>query len=150
MLLLVTDSNSFKGGIIITETKKMRNTPQRKLVLKIVNESLDHPTAETVYQRARDIDPTISMGTVYRNLSILSQLGEILDLPMPTGPNHYDYKQKPHAHFYCKKCGNVIDVPMCQLIEKINFEELLPHCQVDGCGIVFTGTCSNCCDKNSK
>ena len=127
----------------------MRNTPQRKLILKIVNESIDHPTAEIIYQRAREIDSTISIGTVYRNLSILSQIGEILDLPMPLGPDHYDYKQKPHAHFYCKNCGNVIDVPFCELFDKIELEKILPNCQVDGCGMVFTGTCSNCCNKTT-
>jgi len=54
-----------------------------------------HPTADEVYEMARKGNPNISRGTVYRNLNLLAENGEIARLNMPIGPDHYDC-QTPH------------------------------------------------------
>ena len=89
-----------------------RDTPQRKLIRTILGSCHDHPTAETVFERARAIRPRIGFGTVYRNLSVLADDGEILRLPVPGGPDRFDGTVADHGHFYCRTCGAFGDVPL--------------------------------------
>ena len=86
-----------------------RNTPQRALVLEIVRANLNHHTADEIYELARERDPDISKGTVYRNLNLLSEMDEIRKLPMPIGPDHYDFNMANHYHFICRGCCQVTD-----------------------------------------
>ena len=95
----------------IKDTKQVRNTPQRQLVKKIIDESCDHPTADTVYKRVIAHDPKVSLGTVYRNLDFLSESGQILRIRLPSGPDHFDFNMTPHIHFYCTECLNISDMP---------------------------------------
>lgn len=88
----------------------MRNTKQRQLVLGLVTDYGTHPTADEIYEQARDRDPRISRGTVYRNLNVLSEAGEIRKLNMPTGPDHFDCRMDNHYHFLCRSCHKVVDV----------------------------------------
>lgn len=92
-----------------SETPSRRNTHQRTLVLKILTGNTAHPTADEVYELARKTDPSISKGTVYRNLNLLADMGEIRKLPMPFGPDHYDFNMKYHYHFICRCCKKVVD-----------------------------------------
>lgn len=70
----------------------------------------DHPTAETVFLRARVAQPNISLGTVYRNLGQLAKSGEILTIETAEGKLHYDGDTSVHQHFICSECGTIIDV----------------------------------------
>lgn len=89
--------------------KPLRSSRQRQLVLELVKSNMDHPTADEIYSLARQRDPNISKGTVYRNLNLLYDLGEIKKLPMPFGPDHYDFNLTDHCHFICRCCGRVTD-----------------------------------------
>ena len=95
----------------MSKSTVLRNTPQRKIVLETVLQSLDHPTAETIFKRAAEKSPKISLGTVYRNLAILSELGQIKKLSSPLGPDHYDFNLSDHCHFLCSSCGEMLDIP---------------------------------------
>ncbi len=79
----------------------------------------DHPTADVVYENVRKIYPNISLGTVYRNLSLLSELGEIQKLSNFGGADHFDGCVTPHCHFMCKKCGQVLDLETEDLNEAL-------------------------------
>ena len=89
----------------------MRNTNQRNTVLKVVEASCDHPSAETIYFRCREIMPEISLGTVYRNLKVLVEMGKIREVSILNAGDRYDKTIGLHAHFRCKHCGQVLDVP---------------------------------------
>ena len=52
----------------------LKMTDQRRIILRVLSEAIDHPSVETVYRRAKDIDATISMATVYRTLNLLDEL----------------------------------------------------------------------------
>ena len=88
--------------------------------------------------------PNISLGTVYRNLTFLSDLGEILRLRVGDGTDHFDADTSPHNHFVCKECGSVIDLQM-ENIDYINeaaaknFDGI-----VQGHTTYFYGICGNC------
>ena len=88
-----------------------RNTKQRKLVLDAVRQSYNHPTADEIYNVVRAQDDKISRGTVYRNLNLLADAGEIFSIKTPGG-SRFDRTVEPHAHIICTSCSRVIDVPL--------------------------------------
>ena len=78
---------------------------QRESIVNFLASRTDHPTAETIYQNIKKEFPNISLGTVYRNLSLLEEIGEIIKISTGVGPDHYDYNTAPHYHFICRGCG---------------------------------------------
>lgn len=87
-----------------------RNTRQRQLVLDTVRELHNHPTADEVYQYARQKDSKISRATVYRNLGLLCETGQLLGIRVP-GSKRFDDTVEPHSHLMCRECGAIVDVP---------------------------------------
>jgi Fe2+ or Zn2+ uptake regulation protein len=88
-----------------------RSTPQLAVVLDAVQSSgTEHPTAERIYERVRRILPSISLGTVYRNLQRLVQEGRIGAAQLGARSLHYDPTITPHDHFVCRECGRVEDL----------------------------------------
>lgn len=88
----------------------MRYSRQRELITEIIKGRKDHPTADMIYQSAREIEPNISLGTVYRNLKLLSDEKEIITLETEDKRLHYDGDTSRHSHFICSKCGRIIDL----------------------------------------
>lgn len=121
----------------------MRHTKQRNLVLDIVNNSYSHPTAYMVYQECVSVLPNISLGTVYRNLNTLVELGSIQRLEVPGHIDRYD-KILDHDHFICLKCGNIIDLER----SKISYNEMIDGNLVRNCKIRYEGICSDCLKNN--
>jgi Fur family peroxide stress response transcriptional regulator len=80
-------------------------------MLYLLRSADSHPSADWVYQRLRGQYPDLSLGTVYRNLNQLSELGEIKSVGVVNGQERYDARTEPHAHFICTGCGAVIDLP---------------------------------------
>ena len=90
---------------------RIRNTRQRQLVLEAVRARMDHPSADEIYLDVRRMDARISRGTVYRNLNILAESGEIAHVEAPSA-DRYDLRAEPHYHLYCLSCGAVADAPL--------------------------------------
>ena len=88
----------------------MKYSRQRELILETVQRSDDHPTADTIYTRVRAQDPKVSLGTVYRNLNLLCENGQLLKVPIPGASDRFDHTLGDHAHAYCEACGSVTDV----------------------------------------
>ena len=80
----------------------LKRSKQRESIKKFLISRYDHPTAETVYMNIKEEFPNISLGTVYRNLSLLADIGEIQKLSTGIGPDRFDGNPKPHYHFICK------------------------------------------------
>ena len=77
---------------------KNRNTLQRRLVLETVQRMHNHPTAEEIFREISSENTLISKATVYRNLKILSEQGEIQHIPIPNGADCFDFNNTPHYH----------------------------------------------------
>lgn len=90
----------------------MRNTRQREVVLDAVRSSMEHPTAEWVYRRARRRIPRISLGTVYRNLKQLAEAGLIREIQAGGQSIRFDGNTGPHHHVRCVRCGRVNDLEL--------------------------------------
>ena len=92
--------------------------------------------------------PNISLGTVYRNLSLLADLGQIRKITTGTGAEHYDGDIHPHNHFICKCCGKVTD--MNDFIDNSKIRDLASgqfDGRIDECNIQFYGVCGECLKK---
>ena len=121
-----------------------RITTQRSLVLEAVKEFRRHVTADEVYDAIVKKQPHISRGTVYRNLNLLSDIGEIRKVEMPNGADRFDYLCREHYHARCIKCGRVLDVEM-EFIDDLEKNIKDTHgFEFIGHDIIFKGICHEC------
>lgn len=121
----------------------MNNSQQRDTILKVVNSSCDHPNAEVVLERAREIMPSINIATVYRNLAVLESAKKILRISIPNG-DRFDKTLTPHAHFRCQKCDKIFDIDLADLNQCVIDTRRKYSCQIDKVDLVFSGLCVNC------
>jgi Fe2+ or Zn2+ uptake regulation protein len=123
--------------------RQARNTKQLQIIWNAVKDDKSHPTADQIYDRVRKKLPTISLGTVYRNLQKLVS-DKKLQVLMRGRSQHFDPLAEPHQHFICESCDRVYDV----LID--NRREIrpvkLPHegFKVTSHQLAFYGTCKHC------
>lgn len=91
----------------------VRPTAQRELVLKVVLEKRDHPTADEIFARVKSRMPTISLATVYNCLDALVQSGLVRQVNLERAPTRYCPNLHEHAHFHDERTGRIhdIDVP---------------------------------------
>lgn len=120
-----------------------RQTRQRRVVYESVKRSKSHPTADMIFDRVRRALPNISLGTVYRNLSVLKEQGLLNELHGTDRKTHYDANLHPHAHFTCLKCGAITDIMECPEVNWHSLEELA-GCSVNDQRIEFNGICRSC------
>ncbi len=127
----------------------LKYSRQREIIKENLMCRTDHPTADMVYVDVREAMPNISLGTVYRNLQLLTDIGEVQKLNVGDGVDHFDAKTIPHYHFICTRCGSVIDLKMDNIdtirdIAGVNFDG-----QIAGHITYFYGVCGDCCKKEN-
>lgn len=87
-----------------------RLTKQRETILSILRSTRSHPTADWIYEEAKKEIPHISKGTVYRNLRVLRENGQVAELNLDGNESRFEAKRQSHYHFRCERCGRVFDV----------------------------------------
>lgn len=92
-------------------------TAQRKLIHKIIIESDEHPTAERIYELAKREMPSIGLATIYRNLRLMLEAGEIRHIAVYGKADRYDKTLTPHDHCFCANCGKVIDCDITGMMD---------------------------------
>ncbi|TFG13416.1 MAG: transcriptional repressor [Promethearchaeota archaeon] len=104
-------------------------TTQRLAIYKYIISRDDHPTTEQIYQALKKDHPTISLGTIYKTLHLLKQLGLIQELGFNEGSIRYDPNMELHINIVCTKCGHIDDYESKsfnknwkELISNLNFE----------------------------
>jgi Fur family peroxide stress response transcriptional regulator len=104
----------------------------------------NHPSADDVYERLRNDNPSISRATVYRNLELLAKQGKILHIRMPNGADCFDFNTSEHYHLRCDICRRVFDIDLPK-IPKINIEQKkYKDFTIEGYSISFHGICPEC------
>lgn len=128
----------------------LKYSRQRQVIKDFLMTRKDHPTADTVYMNVRHEYPNISLGTVYRNLSLLADLGEINRLRVGDGVDHFDADTSRHYHCVCTQCGNVMDLKMDNIdhIARIANEHF--DGEIQGHVTYFHGLCGTCYHKTSS
>ena len=121
-----------------------RRSKQRDAIMEFLMMRKDHPTADVVYDHVRREIPNISLGTVYRNLTQLSETGHLLRLRVGDGVDHFDATTTPHYHFICRSCGKVIDLDMESLDEIDDIAGQNFKGTIKGHVAYFYGDCEDC------
>ena len=121
-----------------------RNTVQRSLVLDAVRKLHCHATADEVYEEIIKEYPSISKATVYRNLNLLSEMGEIHRLEIPGSADHFDHITTNHCHVKCRECGRVFDVDMDYVSDLEKGIRDNHGFDFTGYDIIFHGICPEC------
>jgi len=88
----------------------MGTTKQRRVILNTITNTAPHMTAEEIYNLAKKKLPSISEGTVYRNLNILADEGIVRRLFLPNSPVRYESNPARHGHLVCEGCGLIADI----------------------------------------
>jgi Fur family transcriptional regulator, peroxide stress response regulator len=123
---------------------KFRLTPQRLAVLKILSASKDHPSVERTYEQVKKYFPTTSLATIYKTITLLKKVHEVLEISDPEGSRFDGNRPYPHPHVICLKCKKIIDPDLLGL-EKLTEEAA----QRTGFKIInhrldFFGICPEC------
>ena len=127
---------------MITARKHSR---KRDAILACVCGTTCHPTAEWVYAQLKPEIPDLSLGTVYRNLAMFKQDGEIMSVGTVAGLERFDGNTAPHAHFVCTKCTGVYDVPQDELpADFLKSAETLTGGEIASYQLSYYGICPKC------
>ena len=131
-------------------TVPLKKSRQREAILRCVLSHHDHPTADNIYMEVRKDFPNISLGTVYRNLSLLTKLGKIQKITCDDHADHFDGELHHHAHFVCTSCGCLQDFPFH--LEPASYENAHKEFQgmISEYSILFRGKCASCIEQSSR
>ena len=120
---------------------------QRESIKAFLAGRSDHPTADVIYQNIRMEYPNISLGTVYRNLALLSEIGEIVKLNVDDGSDHYDYDTSLHHHFVCTNCHCVQDIFIDDMDSLLEAAQQKSSSKIERYSVNFYGLCKKCSEN---
>jgi len=121
-----------------------RQTPQRRLLLDLLRATDRHPTADELLAAARERLPRISRGTVYRNLEVLLESGQVRRIDGEGGPARFDARVDAHDHVLCRRCGAMRDVGPATLDAARARAAGASGYRLDHHELLFIGTCPAC------
>jgi Fur family ferric uptake transcriptional regulator len=123
----------------------IRLTKQRRIILEELEALHTHPTADELYERVRKRLPRISLGTIYRNLELLSRKGIIRKLEIAGSQMRFDGDLGSHSHIRCTRCGRIDDLSIDTDITECDREALKDSgYTVRERRIEFLGICAGC------
>lgn len=127
----------------------MNYSRQRNVILEIMKNTYDHPTADEVYVQASKKMPGLGIATVYRNLNQLAEAGEIVRIPVEDGKDRFDGQLEKHYHMLCKECGTLVDLyadeEEIQNLESMMAEVFnMKNDELEFAPIVLKGVCDKC------
>lgn len=122
---------------------RRHRTRQRESLLQWLRSTQSHPTAAEAYAALSARFPRLALGTVYRNLEVLVENGEIEAFPIAGRPMRYDGNTAPHSHFVCDQCGRMYDVHVpvpTSLLENLSSQGMI----AERVKLEFYGRCESC------
>ncbi|MDD6488746.1 MAG: transcriptional repressor [Clostridia bacterium] len=132
---------------------KRNFSAKREAIYNTIALTKNHPTAEWVYEQLKPQISDLSLGTVYRNISVLRNMGLIKSVGVVDGQERFDADVSQHSHFICKGCFKIIDVPVRNTIADGNMYvcvEKQCDVKVQSHSVTFYGLCSECAKKQQQ
>ncbi len=121
-----------------------RYSKQRELIYQTIISTKEHPTAENVYSTLKESNPSLSLGTVYRNIRQLEEAGMIIKIPNTGTSERYDGSVHEHSHFICDVCGDVLDVEDASLNSRMLTFASKKDFTVSRMSLTLHGVCAKC------
>lgn len=122
----------------------MKYSKQREEILEYVKSVKTHPTAKMVYDNLKKTIPNLSLGTVYRDLSVLSESGKLQRIKIANEKDRFDGDLSSHFHAKCVKCGEIFDIDACDFLNYDKDIEKKLDCVVLSHDVIVNILCSKC------
>lgn len=122
----------------------MKFSRQRELILNYILNSYEHLTADSIYIDLKKDNPELSLGTVYRNLTKLTEIGVIKKVSLPNQVDKFDKNLEPHAHLICDICGSITDINIYGVSKFLNNISKDEDISISKYEITFNGICKKC------
>ncbi|MEW6672019.1 MAG: transcriptional repressor [Thermodesulfobacteriota bacterium] len=133
----------------MVENQNLRMTRQRQVILEELRKVKTHPSADELYEKVKKRLPRISLGTVYRNLEILTRLGEIQHVEIGGAMKRFDGNPRNHYHIRCLGCARVDDLAIDPLKQVEDALSGRTDYRITGHRLEFVGLCRKCLKKTS-
>ena len=132
----------------MAESPRRNSSKKRNAIYEALCATKTHPSAEMLHSTLKEKIPDLSLGTVYRSLSLFVEEGKAISVGNVEGNERYDAVTCPHPHFICKSCGEVLDFPLPEGFERL-FEDFRDQsgCRIESWSLDFTGRCPACAEK---
>jgi Fe2+ or Zn2+ uptake regulation protein len=125
-------------------THKLRQSRQRERILQLLKETDTHPSADWLYARLKNEFPKLSLGTVYRNITILIEQGLVQKIHYGSTFDRFEANPEPHYHLICEVCGKIEDFQI-PIYEEINQQASAnSNFSINRHMIEFFGLCPKC------
>ncbi len=128
----------------IENIKDLNLTKQREVVLQVIRETEAHLTASEVFDKSKQLLPTISFATVYNSLRYLKDAGHIAEISFGNGASRFDSLTSRHDHALCTKCGKLVDMEIELPPEVINFAARFSKFKLESIELTLRGLCPEC------
>ena len=132
------------GKYMVSTSPKLRNSAVRNEIYTYLCGTKEHPSAEMIYNDLKGDNPNLSLGTVYRNLKQLEELGRIIRVTNVNNHERYDANCEDHVHFVCERCGRVIDIMDADIHKVTAACNVAGGAKIKRIQIVIDGTCEEC------
>lgn len=136
--------------ILYHSTMKYKRSKQRERMLELLGQTEIHPTADWLYHKLKKEFPSLSLGTVYRNLNILTEQNLIQKLPFGSTHDRYEAQKEPHYHLVCEECGYVQDFHMPYYTDINEQAQKMSTFNISKHRIDFFGICEKCKQKRKE
>ena len=142
------DNQRLENLLGVMKAKGLRITPQRLTVVKILAESENHPSVEAIYRRVKKDFPTTSLATIYKTVTLLKEMGEVLELGFADNASRYDGKRPyAHPHVICTNCGAIVDPEFDGMSEMAESMAKMSGFEITHHRLDFFGLCPECRKK---
>lgn len=128
----------------MADEKKLRHSRQRDMIYQYLLGTKAHPSADMIYAALKEDIKGLSLGTVYRNLKLLEELGKVRKVASFNDTDRYDACCADHAHFLCTNCGSIFDVENADVDAIRNAITLKDSFHYENFLLTLNGICSNC------
>jgi Fur family ferric uptake transcriptional regulator/Fur family peroxide stress response transcriptional regulator len=128
----------------MTDIKDLGLTKQREVVLQVIRGEKEHLTANEVFDKAKQLLPSISFATVYNSLRYLKDAGHIAEISFGNGASRYDAMTTRHDHAICTKCGKLVDMELDLPAELVARAAEFSRFQPESLELTLRGTCPDC------
>ena len=119
-------------------------TRQREAVLQVIREREDHPTANDIFEAARQRLPGISYATVYNSLRFLKEAGLVHEIKFGDSASRYDRETDRHDHALCSQCGKLVDFDLPQAAALMNAAARRSKFKAESVHLTLKGVCPDC------
>ena len=122
----------------------LKITPQRLAILKEI-QKFGHISIDEIYENIKESNPSMSLATVYKNLTFMQEAKIVDEVKLPNQKQRYELTKSPHIHLVCEKCGSIIDMEIDNSIQALRSHcAKVSHYKIKETSIAMIGICPKC------